>query len=858
MEETGALARCRPKGEPSADALLEGFVDYLIEREIELYPAQEEAVLEILAGHHVILNTPTGSGKSLVALAMHFMAFCRGQRSFYTSPVKALVSEKFFALCESFGAENVGMMTGDASINRDAPVICCTAEILANLALREGDRADVAFAILDEFHYYGDRDRGMAWQVPLIALPHTTFLLMSATLGDTRDISRRLERHTRRHVALVRSTQRPVPLTFEYVRTPLHETIPGLLQVGRQPIYLVNFTHRECAEQAQNLMSIDVAAKSDKKEIAEAIQGFRFDSPYGKEMQRYLRHGIGLHHAGLLPKYRLLVEQLAQQGLLKVISGTDTLGVGVNIPIRSVLFTRLSKYDGRKVRLLPVRNFQQIAGRAGRKGFDDQGWVVCQAPEHVIANLRRSQQIEASGKKKKFVKQQPPQGYVAYNEDTMWKLVEGESESLSSRFRIEHGTILNVLQQPPRDDRPGGNYAGINELIEASHEPPAMLRRHRRMAADLFRSLRGAGVVEIEPRPTGAGGRVVLSKLLQRDFSLFHAHALYVYETIRLLDPESDEYALDVVTLVESIQEDPGVVLAQQLRRVKTIAIAKMKAEGIEYDERMERLETLQPPRPREEFLLDAWDAFCETHPWATGEGARPKSIARDIYERYATFPQYVKELDLARAEGVLLRYLGQTYKMLLQTVPKEARSDALMDVIGYLRAMIQRVDASLVQAWERLVDPDSTAPIEGDDDVDGAIDPLDPAADPRAFQARVRAEMHRLVKALSEEDYEEAEACVRRPNLHEEDKGFQEWDATAFHQAVAPFFETYDRMIFDHRARFPQHTHVRRIAPRLWQVTQVLLDPDEENTWHIEGRIDLRVPSPPDDPWIAIRQIGE
>ncbi|MFT7624731.1 MAG: superfamily II RNA helicase, partial [Myxococcota bacterium] len=297
---------------------LEVFLEWVMERGIELYPAQEEAVLEVFGGNHVILNTPTGSGKSLVAIAMHYRALIRNERSFYTSPIKALVSEKFFSLCETFGAEHVGMMTGDASVNRDAPIICCTQEILANLALREGHEADVQHAIIDEFHYYSDKDRGRAWQIPLLLLSDTTFLLMSATIGDITTIEESLHKISGRDISVVRSDDRPVPLEFSWQETTLHETIRDLAAKDKAPVYVVNFSQREAAEQAQGMMSVDFCSREEKKAIAKALKGVKFPSPYGKDVQRYLRHGIGIHHAGLLPRYRLLVERLAQQGMLKV------------------------------------------------------------------------------------------------------------------------------------------------------------------------------------------------------------------------------------------------------------------------------------------------------------------------------------------------------------------------------------------------------------------------------------------------------------------------------------------------------------------------------------------------------------
>ncbi|MBN1982289.1 MAG: DEAD/DEAH box helicase, partial [Chitinivibrionales bacterium] len=387
------------EGFASHDELLGRFLDYTGQKNIQLYPAQETAILELFENKNVILNTPTGSGKSLVAMAGHFAAIAQGRRSVYTCPIKALVNEKWMTLCKEFGPTNVGLSTGDATVNRDAPILCCTAEILANIALRQGEQACVQEVIMDEFHYYADRDRGVAWQVPLLTLPQARFLLMSATLGDTRFFERELTRLNSRPTVSVSSNDRPVPLEFEYVETLLPATIETLIAKGRCPAYVVHFTQLEAAQNAQSFTSLNICTREEKEAIAEALIDFQFNSPHGPDIKRWIRQGIGIHHAGLLPKYRVLVEQLAQKGLLKIICGTDTLGVGINVPIRTVLFTRLCKFDGKKTAILSARDFHQISGRAGRKGFDNLGWVIAQAPEHIIENMRLEQKRIRDGKK---------------------------------------------------------------------------------------------------------------------------------------------------------------------------------------------------------------------------------------------------------------------------------------------------------------------------------------------------------------------------------------------------------------------------------------------------------------------------
>jgi len=847
------------------DQILEHFLDWTIEQGYELYDHQEEAVLEIMAGRHVILNTPTGSGKSLVALAMHFRALCKGQRAYYTSPIKALVSEKFFDLCKVFGAERIGMLTGDAALNHDAQIICCTAEVLANVALRDGSMAKVDYAVLDEFHFFADRDRGIAWQIPLLSLPQTTFMLMSATLGDTKRFEDRLESLSGRAPAVVRSQQRPVPLEFSYSQTPIHETIADIVEGGRSPAYIVNFTQREAAELGQALTSMKLIDRPRLEAIREALHGFRFDTIFGKDIRRLLRAGVGLHHAGLLPKYRLLVEKLAQDGLLEVICGTDTLGVGVNIPIRTVVFTKLCKYDGESTKILAVRDFKQIAGRAGRKGFDDRGWVIAQAPEHVIENLKLEAKARASTKKgkkpKKFVRKKPPdRGYVPWDEDTFVKLRDGEPETLESAFRVDHGMMLNVLQRPEAQGwtRPDGGYRDLLELIAASGEREVIVTRLKREAAQLFRALRGAGIVELRERDDAERGRqVAVADALQRDFSLLQTLGLYLVEALELLDPETEpeRYPLHVMSLAEAILENPRVILMRQESQRKTERINELKAEGVEYEQRMEELDKVSYPKPDAEFIYDSFNKFAARHPWVGSENIRPKSIARDMYESWSTFNDYVKQYGLSRSEGLLLRHLHQTYKTLDQTVPEADKTPALVDAIAWLRATIERVDSSLVQEWERM--------LSGAHEIDESLarkledmrpDELDISLDKKEFYARIRAELHQLVHALARRDFEEAVASFRSA---EPDAEGEAWTEDRLEQIMAAYFDEYPELIFDRRARHTDKTRIDEREPHLWGVRQTLVDPEEDGFWFIEGEVDLREDQSPEGPVVRVLRIG-
>lgn len=821
--------RLPPKGQTNNDAILNGFLDYLAYKDLELYPAQEEAILALLEGQNVILNTPTGSGKSLVALALHFQSLSNGRRSFYTCPIKALVNEKFRDLCAAFGPDQVGMITGDGSVNAKAPIICCTAEILSNLALREGALANVDDVVMDEFHYYSDKDRGVAWQVPLLSLPQTRFLLMSATLGDMEFFAESLTKLNRHPTVIVTSVDRPVPLDFQYRETPLHETVADLIKEGLSPIYLVNFSQREASEEAQNLLSVNFSSKEDKAKIQEKLEDVKFQSPFGKDIQRLLKHGIGLHHAGLLPKYRVLVEKLAQAGLLKVISGTDTLGVGVNVPIRTVLFTKLCKYDGEKTAILSARDFHQIAGRAGRRGFDTQGTVVAQAPAHVIENLRMKAKADGDPKKtrKIVLRTPPPHGFVMWTKDTFVKLQNSKPETLQSRFKVDHGMLLNVLARET-------GIRDLQRLIRSSHGNAGNKKHLRKVAFELFRSLLDRKIVLVSRE--GGVTRIRVNTDLQVDFSLNQTLALYLLDTLKVLPPDSQTFALDALTLVEAILESPDLILRKQLDRIKTIKMAEMKAAGIEYDERIEELEKLEHPKPNRDFIYDTFNTFREAHPWVGQENIRPKSIAREMFENFNSFAEYIRDYDLQRIEGLLLRYLSDVYKVLEQTVPDAAKNDELRAIAVYLGEMVRSVDSSLIDDWEKMRDPNHQGEAKSDLAAGGkGGKPTSKPLDQKAMTLLIRNQVHLLIRALAKRDFEAALSL-----LVASDDAAEPLNEELLEAKLNEYQADHPELRADPVARHPQHTTIVFGGDGRVSIEQTLVDGEGHNDWQLKLSINI------------------
>ncbi|WP_303250849.1 RNA helicase [uncultured Senegalimassilia sp.] len=820
--ELGALAYHLYDTNPdlTEEEAFEAFTGWVADRGIELWPHQEEALMSLMVGDHVILGTPTGSGKSLVALGMHFMAMCFGETSYYTAPIKALVSEKFFSLVELLGRDNVGMITGDVHINTDAPIICCTEEILANQALREGPDALIHSVAMDEFHFFSDTDRGWAWQVPLLTLPKTQFLLMSATLGDVTQIADLLRRQTTRDVSNVIDAPRPVPLSYEYALTPLEGTVELALRKNEGPLYIVHFSQDAALTSAQNLASYGVATKEQREAVKEAMKGAQFSTAFGKTLKRLLGCGVGVHHAGMLPRYRLLVEKLAQQGLLPVICGTDTLGVGINVPIHTVVLTQLTKFDGRKMRRLRSREFHQIAGRAGRSGFDTEGVVIAEAPEHEIENHKA--EVKAAGdpkKLKKIKKKRPPENFVNWNEDTFKKLVDSVPEQLTPRMRITHSMVLAEVEQ-------GGNArARVDQLIDDSLQPDEEKVKLHVRAAEVLQTLVDAGVVVRDVDENGQDAYSVTMDLPE-DFALDQPLSPFLLAALELLDPESPEYAFDLVSMVEATLEDPRQVLRAQERKARDAAMAEMKMDGVDYDERLERIAEVTYPKPLEDLLDAAFGKYCDAVPWARDYCLRPKSVLRDMLESAADFKGYIQKLGIMRYEGILLRYLSEAFRGLDRTIPEDKRTEQLKDIIAWLGLVVRSVDSSLVDEWENAGSVLDAAP----PDAAGAEAVVHDRRGltvlvRNALFSRVRMAAHRDIAGLGEADGE---------------WGFGE---RAWAQALDEYYEAHEEILLDADARSKAYLILNEAdeeEAHVWHVRQIFHDEDGDNDFAIAADVDL------------------
>ena len=806
-----------------ADEALDLFLEWCESRGIELWDHQEEALLDLASGSHVILGTPTGSGKSLVALGLCFISVCTNRRAYYTAPIKALVSEKFFDLVRLLGRDNVGMITGDVTVNSGAPIICCTAEILANDALRGGEDADIGCVAMDEFHYFGDHGRGWAWQVPLLTLPHTQFLLMSATLGDTSGIASSLEAHSDRSVELVAGAERPVPLSYRYVDTPLEATVELALKSGEAPLYIVHFSQEAAVKSATSLSSYGVSTKEQREKIKEAIAGTRFTTTFGKTLRRLLITGVGVHHAGMLPRYRLLVERLAQQGLLPVICGTDTLGVGINVPIHTVLLTALSKFDGRRMRHLNAREFHQIAGRAGRSGFDTEGLVIAEATEYDIENARALAKAGGDPKKARKIKtKQPPKGFVGWKEATFDKLIASEPEALKPHMRISHSLVLSEVEQG------GDAYARTHKLIDDSAQGAEEKDRLHTRADEIFATLIDAGVVRKEEE--GGQASYVLTVDLPDNFALDQPLSPFLLASLELLDPENDDYDMDLISMVEATLEDPPQILRALQRRARNKAMDEMKADGVDYNERMALIQDVTYPKPLEELLDAAFERYSEEVPWAGDYELSPKSVLRDMIETASDFKGYVQRCGIARSEGTLLRYLSDAYHVLDRTVPQDKMTDRLYDIVAWLRLVVRSVDSSLIDEWEQggsSIDEAGTAP----------QDPDEVVRDRRALTLLVRNALFARVR----------DAAFGNTDRLGDMDGDWGWRSPRWSKALHDYHEAHEEILLTADAHSSELLlvdesleHGDAEGRHVWRVRQMFLDEDGERDFGISGDVDL------------------
>jgi superfamily II RNA helicase len=534
------------------------------------------------------------------------------------------------------------------------------------------------------------------------------------------------------------------------------------------------------------------------------------------------------------------VEQLTQAGVLKVICGTDTLGVGINVPIRTVVFTGLAKYDGARHRLLKAREFHQIAGRAGRAGFDTTEYVIVQAPEHAIENARAVAKAGDDPKKlRRLQRRKPEDGAVSWSEETFERLRDATPEALVSRMRVDHAMILNVINQ--RADP----AVTMRALLEDNHEDERGRLRLTAKAELLSEELLASGVLERLPEPDAHGRTIRLAPALQEDFALNQPLASFALEAFDLIDPDSETYALDVLSVVESILDDPSPVLVAQANQARGEAVAQMKADGVEYEERMRLLEEITYPRPLAEPLEQALRRYREDHPWVLEDDLSPKSVVRDMYETGRTFTEFVNSYGVARSEGLVLRYLSDAYRALRQTVPERVKTDELDDIVEWLGETVRQIDSSLLDEWAALTDPESVARAAAAATAGEPPPPPRPiTANERAFRVMVRNAMFQKVQLAARDRFAELGRLETQAAALSQPSGRAEMTPAAWESALGAYWDEHETIDDGPAARAPELLIIQPSAPgsrpRTWIVRQIIHDPKGHHDWAIVATVDL------------------
>ena len=527
----------------------------------------------------------------------------------------------------------------------------------------------------------------------------------------------------------------------------------------------------------------------------------------------------------MLPRYRRLVEQLAQQGLLPVICGTDTLGVGINVPIHSVVLTALTKFDGTKMRKLRAREFHQIAGRAGRMGFDTEGLVIAEAPEFEIENAKALAKAGNDPKKlKKIKRKKAPEGFVTWNENTFDKLIDAAPETLVPHMKITHSMVLNEVEQ-------GGDARyRIDRLIDDSAQTPEQKERLHARADEIFQTLFDTNVIETEDRDDG-GKDYFMTVDMPDDFALDQPLSPFLLAALELLDPESDTYALDVISMVEATLEDPKQVLRAQERQARDEAMIRMKEDGLDYDERMDRLQEITYPKPLEDMLQAAFDEYRHDVPWANDYWLSPKSVVRDMVETASDFTGYIARYNIARSEGTLLRYLSDAYRALARTVPQEKRDEQLDDIISWLRVVVRSIDSSLVDEWEHAGTDTDASEAAANLAAPGAKQAV--VEDRRGLTVLVRNAMFRRVQLMDLDKPDELGALDKDWGY-----GVHEWEDT-----LDDYYDEHEYVNIDAKARSGELfilDESKENSEHAWKVRQIIDDSDGDHDWAITGTVDL------------------
>ncbi|MGH7173332.1 MAG: DEAD/DEAH box helicase [Gemmataceae bacterium] len=752
---------------PTRDELAER---YLAQLPYAPYPVQEDALLAwFTAEQGVLVCAPTGTGKTLIAQAALFEALHSGTVAYYTTPLIALTEQKFQEMQASavrwgFQADDVGLVTGNRRVNPNARILVVVAEILLNRLLhahREPDLPDdvplgaeafdftcVSAVVMDEFHNFADPQRGIVWELALALLPaHIRLLLLSATVGNAREFLTWLERCHQRKLELVEGKERKVPLTFrwvpdEFLGDHLVHMAKGEGENRTTPALVFCFNRDECWSVAEMLKGLDLFAPGTRGRLNDEVDKLDWTKGVGPKLKQMLRRAVGVHHAGLLPKYRRVVEGLFEKKLLSVAVCTETLAAGINLPARSVVLTSLVKGPYGKEKLIDASTAHQIFGRAGRPQFDDRGFVFALAHEDDVRILRWKEKYDAIPentrdpgllKAKKALKKKKPsrRDNAAYWSESQFQQLQGAPPGkLYSKGPMPWRLLAYLLKLSPE-------VARVRTVLRKRLMDEARIKSSEKALDRMLLTLADRGFIALDPplpqpeadasgSPSAAGSPLEMPP----DYQIVRAVPMPPLDTLlvfRSVHPLYGAFLIDQLGIadrneriqaLESVLEMPRPLL----RYVRVprpdqlppgpLAIDRLDPELIrrglilapvpksEDDAEDEEEEEERPPNLAEKLQL----LFEATHPSVSDVSTQAVWAAGELLRCNGNFNLYVQTRDLVKQEGIVFRHLLRLILLCGEFAQVCPPDTTLAEWQADLRDLSERLTASC-----REVDPAST-----------------------------------------------------------------------------------------------------------------------------------------------------
>jgi hypothetical protein len=703
-----------------ADLELAFYDKFLLSRGLEPYPVQEQAVTAIFAGKSVLVTVPTGTGKTLMAKAALFRAVGRGERAIYTTPLRALTEEKYRELCADFGDENVGFATGDYKVNREAPIQVEVAEILWNRIVADKHVAPAEIVVMDEGHYFNDPERGYVWEQSIIGLdPRVQLVILSATVGHADRFCQWVEVTRRVPMALVESRERKVPLVHEYREEMLIDTVRDLAHGGDVPAIVFVFGREQCFEVARLLKSCRRFTTDEEKAKIDAMcDEALLPSGEAKELRPLLTHGIGVHHAGILPRYKQLVEQLALERLIKFVVSTETIAAGINLPARTVVFPSLRKFIKQQPRMITAAEYHQMAGRAGRPQFDDRGLAITLAPEQVVSDLKkelkdaakRPAYDEAKVKKTVYGRARADaqrKNDLIWTPETHAELVRGEPAELRSKTKISAEQVLAIGLPDLTAAKIPQSEAELR-MAEAERSLPPSMRldivtvienlllteRERKellkVLAQLVDNMKALGVLDEHGKQVS--GEMI--RQLQGMDGLFIYYVLFNhqldYEELRQLV----EYLIDHDIIQRQLdrkgEDEKREWMRNKLRELR------LENPHVTWDDVEAQYEAEHPRQFTKIELIHGEFAAKVPHPELHG-GKKAKNTWAQLEDGGLGFLEFVEKHGLEHEEGNLFSYLVRVMNFATK-LGEASQLPEFSDMAERVRKLLARIDLRLVE----------------------------------------------------------------------------------------------------------------------------------------------------------------